>query len=107
MEENPSGGGTPKEGSAANRLTIKVSDENASGSYANFAMVHLNELEFVLDFVFVEPQRPLGQVVSRVIANPKTVKRLLVGLTEMVRRYEERYGDIPSPESGSPQGTYH
>jgi hypothetical protein len=89
------------------RLKIKAAEEIARGVYANLALVHNKELEFVLDFVFVEPQRPAGQVVSRVVTNPRTAKLLLKGMQEMVRRYEERFGEIALPEQPPPSGAYH
>ena len=42
------------------RLSIKVSDEQAKGTYANVAIIHNNDAEFVFDFVFMEPQRGQG-----------------------------------------------
>jgi hypothetical protein len=107
MEDEPKDGGAPPPSEKTNRLHIRVADDQASGRYANLAIIHNNEAEFVFDFIFVEPQRPTGQVVSRVVANPKTAKRLLTGLGELVRRYEERFGPIPAPEPGSLQGSYH
>lgn len=89
------------------RLKIKAGEEISRGVYANLALVHNKELEFVLDFVFVEPQRPAGQVVSRVVTNPRTAKLLLKGMQEMVRRYEERFGEIAVPETPTADGTYH
>lgn len=89
------------------RLNIKVSDEVAKGTYANLAIVHNNDFEFIFDFVFVEPQRPQGQVVSRVVTSPRTAKRLINGLTELVRLYEERFGKIKVPDPGLQQGSYH
>ncbi len=89
------------------RLQIKVSDEKAAGVYANVAIIHNNDAEFVFDFVFIEPQRQQGHVISRVVANPRTTKRMLFGLQELVRTYEERYGEIPVPEKNTPRGTYH
>lgn len=89
------------------RLNIKVSDDVAKGVYANLPVVHNNDTEFIFDFVFVEPQRPQGQVVSRVIANPRTAKRLQAGLNELIRLYEERFGPIPMPERPTPKSNYH
>ena len=89
------------------RLNIKVNDEVAKGSYANLAIVHNNDFEFIYDFVFVEPQRPQGQVISRVVTSPRTAKRLLNGLGELVRLYEDRFGTIKVPDPGHQQGTYH
>lgn len=89
------------------RLNIKVSDEQAKGAYSNVALIHNNELEFVFDFVFAEPQRGQGQVVSRVITNPRAAKRLMMGLQELVRVHEQRFGEIKLPESKPPQSQYH
>lgn len=102
------GGQPPKSGKGPVRLQIKVGDEAARGAYANLAMVHSNESEFILDFVFAEPQRPTGHVVSRVVVNPKTAKRLMKGMQEVLRRFEERFGEIPLPDPAGPSGTsYH
>jgi len=61
-----------------------------------------------MDFVFMEPQRPQGHVVSRIVTNPKAAKKLLTGLNELVRRYEERFGEIEIPKAPTgPQESYH
>lgn len=88
-------------------LNIKLTDDIAKGSYANLGIVHNNDAEFVFDFIFMEPQRRQGQVVSRIVTNPRTVKRLLNGLTELIKNYEKRFGEIDLPKMGSPKGTYH
>jgi hypothetical protein len=90
------------------RLQIKAADDVARGVFANLALMHHNDAEFILDFVFVEPQRPVGQVVSRVVMTPRSTKRLLVGLQEIVRRFEERFGEIPLPDpAAKTTGSYH
>jgi len=88
-------------------LKISAEPQVAKGVYSNLSLVHNNETEFVLDFIFAEPQRPQGHVVSRVIVNPKGAKRLMMGLAELVRRYEERFGEIPAAAVQSVQGQYH
>ena len=97
----------PPDSSGKQRVNIKVTDEMAKGIYANLGIVHNNESEFVFDFVFMEPQRRQGHVVSRIVSTPRTAKRLMTGLNELVRMYEERFGTIQMPDSGSPKGTYH
>ncbi len=89
------------------QFQIKVDDETAKGKYSNVAIVHNNDAEFVFDFVFMEPQRGQGRVVSRVIANPRTAKRLMLGLNEMIANFETRFGEIKLPAVPSPKGTYH
>jgi hypothetical protein len=100
-----------KEGETRSKgpVALKISAETqvAKGVYSNISLIHNNEAEFVLDFIFAEPQRPQGHVVSRVIVNPKAAKRLMVGLAELVRRYEERFGEIPATAVPSVQGKYH
>jgi len=96
-----------QQGEVSDRLNIKVSDEIAKGSYANFVIIHNNDTEFVFDFVFAEPQRRQGQVTSRVVTNPRAAKRLLVGLGEMLRLYEERFGAIDLPPRNIPKSSYH
>jgi hypothetical protein len=39
--------------------------------------------------------------------NPKAAKRLMMGLAELVRRYEERFGEIPATAVPFVQGKYH
>jgi len=105
---NSGGSKPPQPGKGPMRLQIKVGEEAARGVYTNLALVHSKEAEFVIDFVFAEPQRPTGHVVSRVVMNPRTAKRLMMGMQEMVRRFEERFGEIEVPEPGAPAGTsYH
>jgi hypothetical protein len=102
--EKKGGEGRPQ---APVALKIGAEAQVAKGVYANLSIVHNNESEFVLDFIFTEPQRAQGHVVSRVIVNPKGAKRLLLGLTELVRRYEERFGEIEATTGPIVQGKYH
>lgn len=105
-DEKAEGGGERKpKGQAV--LRINAGEAVAKGVYSNLSLVHNNEVEFILDFVFVEPQRPQGHVVSRVVTNPKAAKRLLNGLQELLRRYEDRFGEIELPAGPGVQGSYH
>jgi len=88
-------------------LRINAAESAAKGVYSNLSLIHNNEVEFIMDFIFVEPQRPQGHVVSRVVTNPKAAKRLLHGLQELIRRYEDRFGEIALPAAPNVQGNYH
>ena len=81
------------------KLQIKIRDDMASGRYSNLALVHHNDSEFVLDFLFVQPQRtPQGQSVanlrSRVVTTPEHMKRILKAIEENIGRYEQSFGPI-------------
>jgi len=108
MEKDGKDEAARKKDVAAQRLQIKVADDMAKGCYSNVAFVHHSDNDFVLDFVYMEPGRPQGHVVARVITNPRAAKKLLGALQESVRRFEERLGGIELSESAAPpQGSYH
>ncbi len=75
-------------------LQIQIDDDVSQGSYVNLAIVNHNETEFVLDFIFVQPQQPRAKVRARIISSPKHTKRLLEALQDNISRYEKRFGII-------------
>jgi len=94
-------------------LEIKIDAETAQGRYSNLAAISHQETNFIIDFIFVEPQAPAGKVFSRVITSPQHAKRLLKALEENIAKYEAHYGVIqlnPASEpthSGSPGMSYY
>ncbi|RYZ40797.1 MAG: DUF3467 domain-containing protein [Myxococcaceae bacterium] len=85
------------------QLQVQMDDEVANGQYCNMALVNHTETEFVLDFLFVQPQQPLARVRSRVITSPRHLKRLLGVLQDNLRRHEERFGPIVLNEDEGPR----
>jgi hypothetical protein len=86
------------------QLQIQLDDDVANGRYINMALVNHTETEFTLDFIFVQPQQPRAKVLSRVITNPKHMKRLLIAMQENVAKFEARFGTI---EVGDPSVPIH
>jgi hypothetical protein len=91
---------TPKPPDAP--LQIQLDDDVANGLYVNMAMVNMTETEFTLDFIHVQPQQPRAKVRSRIITNPKHLKRLLLTLRDSVSKYEERFGPILLSDNDRP-----
>lgn len=91
------------------KLEIQLDEETAQGIYANLAVVNHNDTEFVLDFIFVQPQAPRAKVRSRVITSPRHAKRMLLALQENVARYEKQFGTIEPAIQGAAEteGHYH
>src|SRR2546422_3339690 len=57
--------------------TLFRSDEQtAQGMYVNMAMLNHNETEFVIDFIYVQPQAPKAVVRARVINRDRKSTRL-------------------------------
>lgn len=80
-------------------ITVQVDPRDGNGVYSNLMMISHRKEEFVMDFLFLQPQRaPHGQAVatlrSRVITSPEHAKRILRALQENLRRYEESFGII-------------
>ncbi len=75
-------------------LQLKLDEEMAQGRYSNFAVVNHTPTEFLLDFIFMQPNQPVGKVLSRIIVSPTNARRVLAALQENVARYEARFGPI-------------
>jgi hypothetical protein len=75
-------------------LQIQIDDDVANGQYVNMALVNHSEMEFTLDFVYVQPHQPRAKVRSRIITSPKHLKRLLRTLQDSLSKYEERFGPV-------------
>jgi hypothetical protein len=88
------------------QIKIVVSDQQALGTYANFASIVHNFAEFIIDFGRIVPGRDEVQVVSRVVMTPVHLKQLMRALTENVAIYERSFGAIPDgPQPAPPQQT--
>ena len=84
---------------AEHQISIQIDPQAGTGVYSNLMMISHRKEEFILDFLFVQPQRsPQGQAVanlrSRVITSPEHMKRILKAMQENIRRYEESFGII-------------
>ena len=94
---------TPTPPAGPVQLQVEMDDATAQGVYANLAAMSHTETEFVLDFLFVQPNAPKAKLRSRVISSPVHAKRVLAALADNVRKYEERFGAInaglPGPKS--------
>lgn len=82
-----------------NQISIQIDAGSATGVYSNLMMISHRKEEFVLDFLFVQPQRTAqGQAVanlrSRVITTPEHMKRILKAIEENIARYEQAFGTI-------------
>lgn len=81
------------------QIQIQVDAAQGTGVYSNLMMISHRKEEFILDFLFLQPQRSQqGQSVatlrSRVITSPEHAKRILRALQENLRRYEQSFGVI-------------
>jgi hypothetical protein len=78
------------------QLQIKVLDSDLKGVYSNLMQIVHTKEEFVFDFFFNAP--PQGILASRVILSPAHAKRMALALTENIKKYEEKFGQIKETE---------
>jgi hypothetical protein len=83
-----------QQGQQMQQIQIEVDEQTAQGVYSNLAMISHSETEFILDFIFVQPQMGKAKVRSRIITSPSHLKRLLMALDDNIKRYEQRFGEI-------------
>ncbi|NDC88665.1 MAG: DUF3467 domain-containing protein [Bacteroidetes bacterium] len=82
-------------------VDIELPAEQATGSYANLAMITHSPEEFIMDFIAMMPGMPKGRVTNRIILTPSHARRLLAALKDNIERYEKSHGPIedrPGPE---------
>lgn len=83
-------------------LPIQCSSDMANGVYANLGVANYNPEEFVLDFIFLQPNTKKGDVRSRVILHPDHVRRLVKMLQKNLDDYDEEFCDGPDNADGFP-----
>ncbi len=81
------------------QMAIQIDAHQGTGVYSNLMMISHRKEEFILDFLFLQPQRsqqgqPVATLRSRVITSPEHAKRVLRALQENIQRYENAYGTI-------------
>ncbi|MEK9656891.1 MAG: DUF3467 domain-containing protein [bacterium] len=75
-------------------IQLELNDAVAQGIYANLSMVNYRAEEFVLDYIFLQPNLPKGKVLSRLILSPKHARRLANMLETSLADYESKVGPI-------------
>lgn len=92
------------------QVQVEIDDATSQGVYTNLALLTHSETEFVMDFIYIQPQAPKAKVRSRIITSPAHAKRFLAALQENIQRYEQRFGTIKvagEADKGNPyQGLY-
>lgn len=95
---------------AVGQIQVEMDEATAQGAYSNLALITHSETEFVLDFIFVQPQAAKAKVRARVVTSPLHAKKVLAALQDNIQKYEARFGKIEDsrPPAGEPKvGFYH
>ncbi len=87
------------------QVQVLLDERELKSMYANAYRIHTTVEEVIIDLGFNMPnpnpqqtpgaQQLLFKVTDRVIVNYTNAKRLAISLTQLVKRYEQQFGEIP------------
>ena len=80
-------------------IKVEIDEQTANGSYSNLALITHSQTEFIIDFIFVQPQNGKAKVKNRIITSPLHAKRILQALQDNIAKYEMRFGQIKNSET--------
>ena len=83
-------------------INIEIPEEIAEGNYANLSIIAHSNAEFILDFIQLVPNMPKAKVKSRIIMTPQQTKRLMLALTDNIKKFENAYGAIKDVDFQAP-----
>lgn len=78
------------------QINIELPENLAQGTYANLVIVSHSEAEFVMDFTRILPGVPKAKVQSRIVMTPLHAKKFANALSENIRKFEAKNGEIKS-----------
>jgi hypothetical protein len=99
-EETTAGAGQSPE----QAVQVLLDERELKTMYSNAYRIHTSAEEVVMDLGFNMPnpnpnpqqqQQLLFKVTDRVIMSYSNAKRLAASLTQLIRRYEQQFGEIP------------
>ena len=97
----------PQDQDQQQTIRVRMDQRDVKTSYANAFNTHGLINEVILDFglnvpVPPQPDQPpeiMLQITDRIILNYYSVKRLVLTLGQLVRRHEERFGELELDDS--------
>jgi hypothetical protein len=69
-------------------------------TYSNFVVISHSPSEMILDFARVLPNMPKARVYARIVMTPMNAKLLHKALGENLSKYEDKFGQIKTPDTG-------
>lgn len=75
-----------------NQNEIKISDNMPGAEYANAMQINHTKDEFQMMFLNLFGQS--GKVTGKIITAPGHLKKMLVAMTDNLKKYEEKFGEI-------------
>lgn len=81
----------------AKKQQIKIADNIPGAEYANAMQINHNNDEFHL--MFLNIMGASGRVTGKVITSPGHYKRMIAAMTDNLKKFEEKFGEIKKAEA--------
>lgn len=108
-ESNTSNGGAPPQVQPAQPgqdpgVQVLLDERDMRTIYSNAYRIHTSAEEVIVDLGFNMPnpnqqpgqQQLLFKVTDRVIMSYSSAKRMMLSMQQLIKRYEQQFGEIPS-----------
>ncbi|MBN1218720.1 MAG: DUF3467 domain-containing protein [Anaerolineae bacterium] len=79
------------------QISLEV-PKDLEATYVNFALISHSPSELFLDFARIMPNTPTAKVQVRLVMTPMNAKLLYRALAENIKNFEEKFGEINTPE---------
>ena len=76
----------------AKQIQVKTGDEMSRGRFSNSMFITHSPEEFIIDWMLSSPTGT--HLISRIIVTPAHVKRIIAALSENLKKYEEKFGEV-------------
>lgn len=92
----------PKPPNSTNKRKIRLElPKDPSATYSNTVMISHTANEVIFDFIQIMPNDNRARVQKRIMMTPTHAKMFLNALTDNMRKYEDKHGEIDVPQQQS------
>ena len=84
-------------GQVQRKVSLRI-PEDLEATYSNFAVITHTPSEIIVDLACLLPNSPKGRVQARIIMTPMNAKLLSRALTENLKKFEAKFGEIEAPD---------
>ena len=82
------------------QIKIEFDEESTPVEYCNLAVVTHSPAEFVMDYIRILPGTKKARVKSRIVMAPMHAKTLMMALSDNIKKYEDKFGEIKIVKQG-------
>ena len=86
------------------KLEFEVDEEQKIGKYSDVARIAHSLHDFTIDFGQVIPEEGKVKILARIKMSPTHTKAFLASLSQNLKRYESKFGEITLPKAPEVKG---